>query len=614
MDKNNQRSFFLYVRIFIILSVLSILTAQCFAQSFDDRRYDYLYVNSPQYDREAAIWAWLENNDPSRANDIYTTLSNWARTDDDYDPGWYAGWHLYRLQWIRVLYQYTDRVDPALCNTVEGLLNDFIRSRWGFHTGTLNNRMFDFVVRYLWSQNQPDVTVQYGAVPFDPSVSFRSQLDEFTYQGREYTLTNVYNSLELSRDWLYWIFERLTTAGNGNEELDSGYTRTFIISLYTLYDFAYDPEMKRRAKIMLDFLLLDSILDVSANLHGGHIGRSYGSGFLNGYPKIYHWIYWGIGPDPRGGRGEGFYDAYVSTYRVPELIEDLGILDDEPDNYWHLNKENNRAGFLPGNQGKWTYVTKYYNFGGSTRQWVLNVKSSASDYGIRFWINNIPRILNDEGQIIETIDNYYLPMTLGINGFQYKNAMFIKLRDAYLHISDTDTYRGVYEYEDDTGNLFDIDETIGERRFFKEGNVAVCVYMETAVSAIEVAIIGVDYPSYDAFRDACINNTQFIRNNTAFQTTKGDVIAGWWNDEIQAEETHVNFQPLWQFPFSRIETEAYNGQKIVEWTGEREVTVRWHGQKLIYNLNNWTYSSEVNVDTEPPNPPQGISVIPTESN
>ena len=612
MNRNKQKSYSIFFRIGVIFITLSLITVRSLAQSFEDRRNDYLYVSGSGLDQHAAIWAWLENNDRSRANDIYTTLSDWARTGG-VDPGWDSGWYLYRLQWVRVLYQYKDRVDGTLCGTVEDLLDYFIRSKYGFHTGTLNNRLFAFVVRYLWSQKYPDVTVQYSSVPFDPNISPRAQEDEFTYNGREYTLANVYNSLELSRDWLYWIFDTLTTAGSGNEEIDSEYTKTFIISLYTLYDFAYDPEMKRKAKMMLDFLLLDSILDVSANLHGGHIGRTYGWSILGGHPQVYHWIYWGIGPDPRGSRQGQFYDAYVSTYHLPELIEDLGILDDEPDNYWHLNKENNRSGFLPPGHGKWTFVTKYYNLGGSTRQWMLNVKSNNSDFGIRFWINNIPRILNEQGEIIELIGNYFAPMTLGDNGYQYKNTMFIKLKDPCLHIVDTRTYR-IYEDGDNTGNLFDIDETINGRRFIKEGNVAVCIYMTLYRSAVEVAIIGVDYPTYNDFKNACLNNAAFVNNNNVYRTSKGDIISAGWYDTLQSDQTYVNSQPLWQFPFERMETDAYNGRKIVEWTGEREVTVRWHGKKLVYDLNSWTYTSEVNVDTEPPNPPQGVVVTPGGSN
>ncbi len=618
MNQNKQNSYSIFLRIGIIFITLFLITVRSLAQSFEDRRYDYLYVSGSEYsDTESAIWAWLENNDPSRANDIYTTISDWARTGG-VDPGWDSGWHLYRLQLVRVLYQYRDRVDATLCGTVEDLLNYFIRSKYGFHVGTLNNRLFDFVVRYLWSQKYPNVTVQYSTGPFDPSIPARQQEDEFTYDGREYILGNTYNSLALARDWLYWTFDRLTTAGDGNEEVDSEYTKTFIISLYTLYDFVYDSEMKRKAKMMLDFILLDSILDVSANLHGGHIGRTYGWSILGGQPQVYHWIYWGIGPNPNGSRWGQFYDAYVSTYRLPELIEDLGILDDEPDNYWHLNKENNRSGFLPPEHGKWTFVTKYYSLGGSTRQWMLNVKSNNSDYGIRMWINDIPRILNDQGQIIELINDYYAPMTLGTYGYQYKNVIFIKLKDPCLHIMNTGTFR-VYEDGDNTGNLFDVDETISERRFLKVGNVAICVYMTLYRSAVEVAIIGVDYPTYDDFKTACINNAKFVKISSnpeiyVYITCKGDTISSSYDNVFQTDLTYVNSQLLWQFPFERLETEAYNGRKIVEWTGDREVTIRWHGKKLVYDLNSWTYTSEVNVDTEPPNPPQGVAVTPGESN
>ena len=554
--------------------------------TFEDRRNDYLYVNGSELEPDAAIWAWLENNDPTKANDIYQILEVWRTIY------WREGWDLTLLYWMRILYQYEDRIDPAQRDLVRDQFDDFIRGNWAFHGGSLNNRLFDFVVRYLWSQNQPNVTVQYGEEPFNPAVDPRAQLDEFTYDGREYTLTNTYNSFELSRDWLYWTFDNLTTSGNGNEELDSEYTKTFITSLYTLYDFAINIEMKRRAKMMLDFLLLDSILDVSANLHGGHIGRTYGESVLWGHPQIYHWIYWGIGPYPGSSTQGQFYDAYVSSYRMPALIEDIGVLDDEPDNYWHLNKENNGAGYISGSTGKWTYVTKYYNLGGAQTekgQWMLNVKSSNSDAGIRLWINNKSDLFNEQGEIIECIDaGEFCHITLGGGAYQHKYALFAPAV-TYLHFAELDG--------------FNVDEQGSGWRFFREDKVAVAIsiinsgYVHTSGSALEVAIVE-DDDAYIDFKNAVIQNTQHVETQyyRKFITSKGDIleILGEYPDFV----FYVNGQPFNnQYPFKRLETEFSTGDNISWDNTNRTMTINWKSSIYDYDFTDWICTDFLSLPT-----------------
>jgi hypothetical protein len=205
-----------------------------------------------------------------------------------------------------------------------------------------------------------------------------------SYSNKTYHPGNYYNTFELSRDWLFHALDNW--AKHGSSELDGNYMGLAIHSLLLLYDFAARPldkltghpdpdgvEMKKRARMVLDLLLLDQVMDFSANHHGGAFGRVYRNNITHASLRSLYNAYFGV---DKGGTGDDG-DAYVSSYRLPELIEDLGTSWDEPSSYWHIHQENNLVRSDPA-YGKWTFVTKYFNLGGGGPigdSWQLSIYS-----------------------------------------------------------------------------------------------------------------------------------------------------------------------------------------------------------------------------------------------
>ena len=587
---------------FWIAGIVFSLSTTLFSQnesveSFEARRDAYLARNGVGNEHcGQTIWAWLENNDQSKAATIHDIIQQWGTSNawgdwGDYCMPWRTGADWTCVFLLRILYQYPDRISTEDYDFLTDLFHDTMRDKYFFRVGdpyqalNINNGAMAYTARYLHSQYEKDLTVTFGLADAD-------ELDTFTYNGNTYVAGTKVNSFAIARDWLYLFFEKLLT--EGDRELQSCYARAFIISLQALYDFAEDPVMKQKAKMMLDFVLLESIIEVSGTLQGGLPGRTYGHLILDGQPKIYQYIYWGIGEvDPSSIMGQ-YYDAYVSTYRLPELIYDIGILDDESDSYYHMTRMNNRTDFLPAKEGKWNYVTKRYNLGGANRGWMMNVKSDDYDgEGIRFWINGDDSIGETGWGETVTEENY---IDLGKLGFQYKNAMLIRLDYSYIHFALT-------------GNTFNSDETVSGWRFLKENKVVVAIRLKQYIGGLEVCTIGVDYASYDEFKSAVINNA-YLGTKGDFHTSRGDVITlqiGSSPDYLYY--TYVNGELYTDFPFPRIECIDNSGNKIIQWNN-RVMTVKKHGTTAVYDFINWTYVT--GSDVEPPDAPQGVTVTPKE--
>jgi hypothetical protein len=574
----------------IILSVIILQISILFADNrhtiLDIKKQEYLACNGAGNEQCGQnIWAWFENNlHEANASEIHNIITSWSTTGDDipYCWRWRKGSDITAVMLLRVLFQYGNKISNSDSIMLEELFDSSIRSKYFFHNGTLNNRLLDFTSRYLYSQKKKWISVEYGGN------------ETFVWDGVRYVPGNIYNSYELARDWLYWTFKRLVLYGD--DELDSHYTPSLAFCLYALYDFTEDMEMKKRSKMVMDLILIDSILDESARLHGGWLGRTYGYNIIAGQPHIYSWLYWDQGPYHNGSNLQGFFDAFVSTYRIPALIEDIGVLADETDDYWHINYENNRAGFLPTTSGKWTYVTKYYNLGGSPKGWMLNVHSDKDPkyyqhlatpaVGIRMWIDDQPT-LPDPEPWVDLID-------IGKGDLiQFRNAMYLDLDNPYLHFMSL-------------GNVFDIDETITDWRFLKEGKVSVAVRLDSNFSALEVALIGSDYPSYDDFKQSILNNARLYTTGLgSYKTSKGDSLWRKYDQQSGSNIAYVNQEELKRLPFPRNETIDNQGNKLVSWNSS-QLTLDKNGIQIIYDFYDWTYIDYGS--TIPPDPPLLLEV------
>jgi hypothetical protein len=289
------------------------------------------------------------------------------------------------------------------------------------------------------------------------------------------------------------------------------------------------------------------------------------------------------------------------------VIWDAVDLNDEPDNYHHLNMEYNKSLVRAVGTGKWTYVTKFFNLGGRIGEgWMLNVKSTDTPGaykrpGVPFslWINTKNE---GEGESNPAPGQTYI--TMGENGYQYKNAVFVK--GSKIH---TPTYPNTWERDD----------TDGFWRFLKEGRTMVAVKTVDSlnVGGLEVAVEGVDYASFDLFKQAALSKCRLTYYN--FTTSRGDWIGtqqlpfSWDHSATVRRSGESAFQFVWPFPFPRIQTVDYRGRAIVQWDNSR-MTVSRHGRKRVYDFNAWTVNEAVTDDDAvlpgPPVPPSNLRVVP----
>ncbi len=131
--------------------------------------------------------------------------------------------------------------------------------------------------------------------------------------------------------WLNQWMRITSTIGQG--EFDSPtYFIVFITPILTLYEFAHDPVMKKKAEMMADLLFADYAVDhLKGNYCGGH-SRDYPEDIMNplsapaalwawlyfGEPKTELWAETRYHPRYRGG-WETVFGA-TTSYRLPDVI------------------------------------------------------------------------------------------------------------------------------------------------------------------------------------------------------------------------------------------------------------------------------------------------------
>ncbi|HEX7573164.1 MAG TPA: hypothetical protein VF514_08710, partial [Bacteroidota bacterium] len=163
---------------------------------------------------------------------------------------------------------------------------------------------------------------------------------------------------------IHWI-EIATTIGQGEFDTPHYFTE-YAVSMSLLADFAQDPEMKQRGKMMLDYLLVDF---ADEQLDGQYLG-----GFSRIYqPEVYKplmtpasayaWLYFGTG-EP--SLSEWALLPALGDYRIPLIIYEIAT--DRSHSYVERERKRVRNVIRFGNEKnppvyKYTYVTKDYGVG-----------------------------------------------------------------------------------------------------------------------------------------------------------------------------------------------------------------------------------------------------------
>src|SRR3990170_6500668 len=535
-------------------------------------------------------------------------------------PEWYQTRRWYKsgshgsLTLVRMLYQYGDRLNASDRELISRALAGNVPGEYFFAGYPLKGDLQpqQWVIRFLYSIGDKNLRVKYC-----PEASPMCQA--FTYRGKTYNPGVEYNSYELSRDALFLFLDDLLKPGYRYELDSKTYTSAGIESFMLLYDFADrtgDPEgvlMKQKAKMILDLLQADAVMEFSGNQHGGVMGRTYRRDYINGRDTYGYYFPWGLWYDRFGSA------AFASSYRLSDPLVDLGVLNDEPDSYWH---EAYEAGGTSWTRNKLPFVAKSYNLGSSrsdSRGWVATLEGNDRTWGqpFVFWINDVPGDL-DEAACND--DECYT--TGGQQGYQYRNALLLNVANPILHLArgGNDFDQGADQLTPITGSVcrnsqracnansdcnvasdprdvclagpFKNDFGLGRGgwSYFQEGKTMLAIQMDRGSSwqAVEFATEGVEYPNFAAFQAASRSVS-----DGRFTTGQGAVI------EARNGETYVNGTPLWSGGFPRIAAMDSNGNSVITWS-DNVMTVEKNGRACRYDFNQWTLEGDGCGGSQPP--------------
>jgi len=184
-------------------------------------------------------------------------------------------------------------------------------------------------------------------------------------RSRWYTGKSSGENFREAEGWINEWMRITTTIGQG--EFDSpSYGVVYLAPMFLLYEFADDPVMKKKAGMMIDYLLADFAVDyLKGNYCGGH-SRDYPEAVLKPTTSAmtaFGWLFFGDAPFVP--RPEALFAA-LSSYRLPEII--YRIATDRSQPYTHLERKRVRNKLRHDTLRnppvyKYTYMTQGYCLG-----------------------------------------------------------------------------------------------------------------------------------------------------------------------------------------------------------------------------------------------------------
>jgi hypothetical protein len=221
-----------------------------------------------------------------------------------------------------------------------------LRNAWKtympYRGDTENHFLLYYTSLYLMSQMYPD----------DPP-------------GAWYTGKSSRANFEESRQWIEsWV--RLTTT-RGQGEYDSPhYMSVYLLPMSYLAAWAKDPQMKKRAAMMLDYLIADYAPE---NLDGTYVGaqsRVYDKQLLEKSSNVandFGWMWFGLGRPLEPPDGFLLFYLLASAYEPPEILKRIATDRSTPYTHYERKRTRNRWRFydeLHGPVYKTTYVRREY--------------------------------------------------------------------------------------------------------------------------------------------------------------------------------------------------------------------------------------------------------------
>ena len=182
---------------------------------------------------------------------------------------------------------------------------------------------------------------------------------------RWYTGKSSAENLREAEGWINSWVHLTTTRGQG--EYDSPhYMGLYFLSMSYLAEWAKDPSMKKRALMMLDYLMADFAPETLDGIYVGAHSRVYDRPAVEKWNNVssdFAWLLFGAGYPLDPPDGYVIFYALASAYEPPEILKRIATDRSHPYTHFELKRTRNRWRFsdsLHGPVYKTTYVRREY--------------------------------------------------------------------------------------------------------------------------------------------------------------------------------------------------------------------------------------------------------------
>ncbi len=182
---------------------------------------------------------------------------------------------------------------------------------------------------------------------------------------------NGKSSEENFREAAAWIdsWMRLTTRRGQGEYDCTHYLGVFLLPMSYLAAWAEDPVMRKRAEMMLDYLIADYAVENLDGIYVGSHARTDDKIVLEKWHSVagdFGYLLFGLGPKPEPMISYALYYSVASAYRPPAILEKIAWDRSKPYTHYERKRTRNRWRFhdeLHGPVYKTTYVRREYAVG-----------------------------------------------------------------------------------------------------------------------------------------------------------------------------------------------------------------------------------------------------------
>ncbi|HVW85872.1 MAG TPA: hypothetical protein VHB50_14380, partial [Bryobacteraceae bacterium] len=180
-----------------------------------------------------------------------------------------------------------------------------------------------------------------------------------------YTGKSSAANMEEARQWIESWVHLTTTRGQG--EYDSPhYMGVYLLPMSYLAAWAKDPAMKKRATMMLDYLIADYAPENLDGLYVGAHARVYEDQLVEkwkGVSSDFGWLWFGVGRPLPFPDNYVLYYSVASAYEPPDILQRIATDRSHPYTHYERKRTRNRWRFndeLNGPVYKTTYVRREY--------------------------------------------------------------------------------------------------------------------------------------------------------------------------------------------------------------------------------------------------------------